>query len=95
MNSRRLFNVFEVYTGGTTHMTSVKFVKMMKDATLLDHNFQQSDVDIIFTKNKDKGQRTVSFEGFKQALEMVAAKKEVTSKDLAEFIILKCGEGPR
>jgi hypothetical protein len=95
MNSRRLFNVFEVYTGGVPHITSVKFIKMMKDATLLEQGFLQSDADIIFTKSKSKGQRTVNFDGFKKALEMVAAKKEVPSNDLAEFIIMKCGQGPR
>lgn len=95
MNSRRLFNVFEAYTGGAPTITSAKFIKMMKDATLIDHDFQQSDVDIIFTKNKEKGQRTVTFDGFKNALEMVAAKKQVGSSDVAEFLIMKCGAGPR
>ena len=95
MNSRRLFNVYEAYTGGTPTITSAKFLKMMKDATLLDHDFQQSDADIIFTKSKEKGQRTVTYDGFKRAIEMVSAKKQVASKDLAEFIIMKCGEGPR
>ena len=87
--------MFEAYTGGTPAITSAKFLKMMKDATLLDQDFRQSEVDLIFTKNKDKGQRTVGYEGFKRAVEMVASKKQVASKDLAEFLIIKCGEGPR
>ena len=95
MNSRRLFNVFEAYTGGTPSITSMKFLKLMKDADLVDNGFQQADVDLIFTKNKEKGQRNLGYDGFKKSLEMVATKKQVSSKDLAEFIILKCGAGPR
>lgn len=100
MNSRRLHNVFLAYTGGSPTITSAKFSKLVKDATLLsssssDSSLSQSEVDLIFTKNKEKGQRTLHYEAFKRALEMIAVKKEVSPKDLAEFLILKCGEGPR
>ena len=46
-------------------MTSSKFVKTMKDSNLIDGGTTLTDLDLIFTKVKAKGQRNITFEEFK------------------------------
>mmetsp|Transcript_19373 Transcript_19373/g.20098 ORF Transcript_19373/g.20098 Transcript_19373/m.20098 type:complete len:569 (+) Transcript_19373:14-1720(+) len=96
MSQRKiLVSIYESYTGSlSTGMTSSKFLKIMKDSNLLDNNLRQPDVDLIFTKCKATGQRTIDLEGFKRGLEMIASRKDVSFNELVDYIQMTTAEGP-
>ena len=52
----------------TDAMDNVHFAKMAKEAGFLSRRCTPTDVDLIFTKAKVKGERKIGFEQFQQAL---------------------------
>jgi len=53
-----------------------KFSKLAKDCKLVDKSHcTTTDIDLIFTKIKPKGGRTVSFKLFQEGIEEIAKKK--------------------
>ena len=65
---------------------SARWLKLCKDAKLLDKKFRHVDVDLIFTRNSV--QRRLEFFGFQDALIEVAVKKGVKSvaKSRLQFV---------
>ena len=77
---------------GAKEMDSSKFAKLCKECRLLDKKtLTPTDVDLIFTRSKPKGKRKISFEEFKVALGMIAAKKEVEEERLRELVLASGG----
>ena len=72
---------------GISVMDGARFAKFAKDCRLLDRRLTTTDVDIIFTKVKPKGQRGIRFEEFCAALEQVADKKGVLPDAVIEQAI--------
>ena len=79
-----LKEVFESYVmfGGTTSveggMTSVKFMKVLNDAKLLDKKLDKTSADLIFTKAHTKGKPRLGLEQFAHALEACATGRIFT-----------------
>jgi hypothetical protein len=84
----QVFEIFEFYAnfGRSSVMSyqetidSFMFMKFCKDCSdLLDGTLTPTEVDLIFTKAKPKGQRRLHFDHFLDALAAIAAKKCVRS----------------
>ena len=72
-------------------LDSFMFMKFAKECPdLLDKKLTRTDIDIIFTKAKPKGERRLLFEHFLDALAAIAGKKyprERAADSLRELII--------
>lgn len=62
-------------TAKKSGLTSANFMKLMKDSKLIAGKLTRTDIDLIFTKAKAQGGKTLSFEQFKTALKMAAKVK--------------------
>ena len=95
-----LKEVFESYVmfGGTTSveggMTSVKFMKVLNDAKLLDKKLDKTSADLIFTKAHTKGKPRLGLEQFAHALEACATKRGVPASAVFERVIGLTSTGP-
>lgn len=77
--------VFYNFCGqGRADMDNKGFLKLLRDCGLLDKKFTDTVVDLLFAnpKLKPKGERSIGFEQFELALELVAEKKGVRHKDV-------------
>ena len=72
-------------------MDGARFAKFAKDCGLVDKQLIATDVDLIFTKVKTKGQRCISFEQFCTALQQIATKKGVTQHVIVETAVASDG----
>lgn len=59
-----------------------KFAKLIRESGLLDDTITSTEVDILFSKVKDRGERRISFLQFRLALRMLAEKKPQGENDL-------------
>lgn len=75
----------------SSEMDGAKWVKMLRDARIIDLAFTSSDADIIFAKVKTKGARRIRYDQFVRGLEYVAQRKNV---DTQYVINLVCGACP-
>ena len=71
---------------------SARWLKLCKDAKLMNSKFRPVDVDIIFTRNAV--QRRLEFFGFQDALVEVALKKGVRGEKLIENLLKMTMAGP-
>ena len=69
-------DIFKSFAAGKTEMESKQFQKLVKECKLIDKKFTQNDVDIVFSKVKVKGLKTITFGDFENALAEIAKKKE-------------------
>eukprot|EP00747_Dinoflagellata_sp_TGD_P064262 gnl/TRDRNA2_/TRDRNA2_153825_c0_seq1.p2 gnl/TRDRNA2_/TRDRNA2_153825_c0~~gnl/TRDRNA2_/TRDRNA2_153825_c0_seq1.p2 ORF type:complete len:160 (-),score=35.75 gnl/TRDRNA2_/TRDRNA2_153825_c0_seq1:31-510(-) len=90
MNNDQLMRVFSAYAGGPD-MQSRTFVKCMKDAGVLDELVTLTDIDLIFTKSKVRGARTIDFQGFEHAMSLIAAKRGVEMADVEDILCNTAG----
>jgi hypothetical protein len=67
----------------TAEMDSRQFIKLCRDARLIDRRLTQTSCDLAFTKVKTMGARKISFKQFRKALELLAAEKNVTKGELS------------
>ena len=68
-------------------MDGKSFAKFCKDSHLIDKALTAPDVDLIFAKIKTvKIERRITFDEFKQALELISAKKRILFSQLATYI---------
>ena len=68
-------------------MDSRTFVKFCKDAGILSKRLTRTSVDLIFTKVKERGQRTIDFNGFLECLRHCAVERKVTFDALVTYIL--------
>ncbi|KAI7843588.1 hypothetical protein COHA_002830 [Chlorella ohadii] len=66
----------------TAEMESKQFIKLCRDARLIDRRLTQTACDLAFTKVKTMGARKISFKQFRKALELLAAEKGIAKEDL-------------
>ena len=83
-------DIFKSFAAGKNEMESKQFQKLVKECKLIDKKFTQNDVDIVFSKVKVKGLKTITFGDFENALAEIA-KKKGTTKDKIEEQIKKHG----
>ena len=70
-----LQKTFLTFTANQNSMDNRTFVKLMKDCKLLNNALTTTDLDINFAKVKDKAEKKITFDQFKQALELCAPKR--------------------
>lgn len=63
------------------------FVKFLRDARLITSNCTRTDADLIFTKVKARGSRTITFDGFLAALNEVSIRKGAEWGTLIHHIV--------
>ena len=63
------------------------FMKFLKDSELIASNCTPTDADLIFTKVKPRGGRTLSFDGFMEGLNQVALRKGISWNVVVTHII--------
>lgn len=84
---QQIKDVFKSFAqAGSVDLDSRSFVKLLKDAGLLDAKFTTTDADLIFAKVKTKGSRKITFEQFEEALSQVALRKKVDPSVIREQI---------
>lgn len=77
---QKLKAVFEYYcefgkTGATTVLDSFTFQRLSRECGLIDAKCTKTDIDLIFTKNKTKTARNVTYDQYLACLHEIAAKK--------------------
>ena len=84
-----LFNSFCTFGGGHAgEMDNAKFAKFAKDTKIIDKKFTTTDIDLIFSKIKPKGERKISYDVFRtQGLSEIAGKKGISVEELTTLII--------
>ena len=76
------FCAFGAGQRGQSGMDSRTLIKFAGDCGLLDRALTRTDVDLIFTRVKLRGQRKLDLRGFGEAVRNMATKKRVTFHDL-------------
>jgi len=82
--------VFYNFCGaGHSDMDGKAFMKMCKDCGFLGKGLTETDVDLLFSSNKvkKKGQRTIGFEQFEEALTLLASKKGITPEKVRDVLL--------
>ena len=87
-------DVFNDYASATTSgagsggIDGAKFLKFCKDSKLISPSskFRKEDVDIVFAKYKESGQRHLSKSRFNDALQDIAQRKKMSFDELVDFI---------
>ena len=90
MQGGDLKSIFQSFANGKSEMESKQFSKLVKECKLIDKKFTINDVDIVFSKVKVKGLKTITFPDFERALAEIA-KKKGTTKDAVAATIQKHG----
>ena len=91
MESNDLEQIFKSFAGGKNEMANKEFAKLNKDCGLLDKKYTTTDVDLIFTKVKDKNGKNINYTQFTKAVEMIAQKKGTDYSSLSDVIIKSGG----
>lgn len=91
MEADHIKQVFNSYNGTQHTMEGKSFAKLAKDTKLIDKKLTATDVDLIFAKIKDKSERRITYEQFRNGLEMFAEKKGVTTEDVHHTILSSGG----
>jgi hypothetical protein len=81
-----LDEVFQGFTGGAPEMDGKTFAKLAKDTKILDKALTATDIDLIFTKVKDKTARKINIAQFHKAVAECAAKKKISVEQLSAQI---------
>ncbi|KAJ9468261.1 hypothetical protein DIPPA_16129 [Diplonema papillatum] len=77
---------------GAYQMTNAMFAKFCKDSRVLDRKFTATDADLLFSKIKPKGGRTISFDCFRyQGVPEIALKKGIKTDELVERMLSNHG----
>lgn len=85
-SGKTLEQIFQSFTGGAKEMDNRQFAKLAKDTKILDTKLTATDIDLIFSKIKDKGGRKITFAQFKEGLKHMSAKKGLTPEELGAKI---------
>ncbi|CBZ50502.1 tubulin polymerization-promoting protein family member 3, related [Neospora caninum Liverpool] len=81
-----LDGVFKSFTHDAPAMDGRTFVKLCKDCKVFDKNYTTTDADLVFTKVKAKGAKTITFAEFEAAIGLIAEKKKVSAQELSAQI---------
>jgi len=87
-------DAFNQYAGKSKEIDTTEFKKLCQDAGVIDRNFTGNDCDIVFAKVVPKGERQIVFDEFKEACRIIADKRGVAYKDIADMVA-RCSDGPK
>eukprot|EP00760_Papus_ankaliazontas_P018911 PhM_4_TR17759/c2_g1_i1/m.54890 len=84
-----MFLSFCAFGGGkVAEMENAKFAKFARDSKLLDKKLTSTDIDLMFSKHKPKGERKISYAVFRGALiPEIAAKKGLSEEALVGMLM--------
>jgi hypothetical protein len=77
---------FRAFCGAQADMDGKGFAKLCKDCQILDKKFTCTDVDVLFAKVVNKGQRRINLRQFEEAVFQIADKKGIEGNDVLEQI---------
>jgi len=83
--SGTMTEAFKAHCSG--EMDGKTFAKFCKDAGLVDKKLTPTDVDLIFAKVVQKGQRRIDYHEFEKAFELIAEKKGVDHRVVADQVM--------
>lgn len=89
-----LDDIFRAFTHGNPEMDSRSFLKVLKDAKIIDKTYTQTDADLLFTKIKKDGKRgstKINFTEFKKAMDEIAKKKKTTPDEVIATVVASGG----
>ena len=82
--------VFNQFSAGAKEIDGKVFAKLAVDCKIVNKKCSKTDIDLIFTKVKEKNARKITFPQFKTAVEQCAEKRGEPMADL-EAAILQSG----
>ncbi len=85
--------VFKAYVGNIYYMSDQWFFKIFTDHHLLDSDLTLADLPCIYEKAAKANSKGLSFEEFKEALNLAAEKKGTPLKVM--LVILSNCKGPK
>mmetsp|Transcript_16531 Transcript_16531/g.37231 ORF Transcript_16531/g.37231 Transcript_16531/m.37231 type:complete len:372 (+) Transcript_16531:81-1196(+) len=86
---------FYDFCKGDSFLDGRELNQLCQDAKLLDKSCKTADVDIIFNKVKNRGERKIDFEQFKDACIGIARKKGCAVSDVQRAVVDSGGPGFR
>jgi hypothetical protein len=86
-----LEDIFKSYNNGKSDMANKDFAKLNKDCGLTDKKYTTTDVDLVFTKVKDKTAKVITYDQFKEAVKQIAAKKGTDFETVSAQIVKSGG----
>jgi len=89
--SHTLEEVFLSFSGGKAEMSNKEWLKVNKDCGLLDKKYTTTDVDINFTKIKNKTSKTITCKQFYDGLKLASDKKGMDFEKLQEHVCNSSG----
>ena len=89
MEANTLYDVYDKYCHD--RMNGRTFVKVFKDAKLVNSKLSSTALDIIFSKVKTKGQTKITPEEFVYGVELAALEKQVDFQSLVEKLSKSSG----
>lgn len=69
-------------------LDGTKWAKLVRESNLLDELITSTEVDILFSRVREKGERRISFLQFRLALKLLAEKKYGADTEEAEELVL-------
>jgi hypothetical protein len=89
MSLQEVFETFASFGSASKvkEMDNSHFAKMCKECGIVDKVFTTTDVDMLFTKVKAKGERKITFEQFETAcIQGIAEKKKKTPAEIVAHL---------
>jgi len=77
---------FNNFCKGDIYLDSREFTQMCEDCSLYNERFKRADADITFNKVKNRGERTIDFEQFKDACIAIATKRGGSVADVQRAV---------
>jgi len=77
---------FIVFCKGDEYLDGREFTQMCEDCGLYNKKFTRADADITFNKVKNKGERKIDFDQFKDACIAIAAKRGSSVADVQKAV---------
>lgn len=90
-DTHTLESVFLSFSAGKQEMSNKEFLKVNKDCGLFDKKYTSVDVDINFSKIKDKTSKNITFDQFVNGLKLAATKKGLEFEKLSEMVCNSAG----
>mmetsp|Transcript_114900 Transcript_114900/g.371342 ORF Transcript_114900/g.371342 Transcript_114900/m.371342 type:complete len:377 (-) Transcript_114900:323-1453(-) len=85
---------FVAFCKGDPFLDGKEFVQLCEDCNLfVKRKFEKADADIVFSKIKNRGERKIDFEQFKDACYAIASKRDCQVSDVQRKVIEN--EGPK
>jgi hypothetical protein len=86
-----LESVFKSFSAGAAEIDGKTFAKFTKDCKVINKKCTTTDVDLIFSKIKERTARKINFTQFKEGVKQLATKRGETFETLEQSILAAGG----